>query len=117
MRRIFFTANADFDLDDIYFFISSQSYTNVPAEKVVQRIKDKVEFLAENPEAGTIREDHVPNKDIRFWPVFSYLVVYSFDEDLITVLRIIHGARDLPVHLNDSGPPPLSEGSDPDGPN
>lgn len=113
MREIFFTKNADFDLDDIYFYISSQSASIDPAERVVQRIKEKVEFLAGHPEAGTVREDHVPNKDIRFWTVFSYLVIYSFDEDSITILRIIHGARDLPFHLNDLGQLPREEDSGP----
>jgi plasmid stabilization system protein ParE len=32
---------------------------------------------------------------VRFWPVFSYLVVYRSDTNPIQIVRVLHGKRDV----------------------
>jgi plasmid stabilization system protein ParE len=58
-----------------------------------------MEFLGGSPEAGHFRED-LTDKPVKFWPVFSYLIVYDPERRPIEVLRVLHGARDLEIELN-----------------
>jgi len=46
------------------------------------------------PHIGHARLDVAP-EPIRFWAVYSYLIVYRPDTDSLEILRVIHGARDL----------------------
>ena len=50
--------------------------------------------LAFMPGLGHERAD-LPNRRYRVWSVYSYLVIYRFGPKTLTVLRIVHGARDL----------------------
>lgn len=52
------------------------------------------EMLAETPQGGPHREDLAPG--LRFYPVGNYLVFYVIGEDGITVVRVLHRARDYP---------------------
>ena len=49
-------------------------------------------MLATNPEGGPRREDLAPS--LRFYPVGNYLIFYLPFEDGITLVRVLHGARD-----------------------
>lgn len=51
--------------------------------------------LGEFPYLGHARPD-VTSQPLRFWSVFSYLIVYRPDPRPIEIIRILHGARDLP---------------------
>lgn len=64
-----------------------------------------MERLAEAPGLGHFREDLAP-EPVRFWPVYSYLIVYLPDSDPLQVLRVLHGARDVAAIFGgqDSGP-------------
>ena len=45
------------------------------AERVEAVIRDRIVFLAENPNAGHWRKDLI-TEAVRFFPVYSYLIVY-----------------------------------------
>lgn len=52
--------------------------------------------LAEMPGLGHMREDLVAiDQALRFWPVYSYLIVYRAETDPLEVVRVLHGARDV----------------------
>lgn len=57
-------------------------------------IMDAIRFLAANPGAGHSRTDLTPTP-VKFWPVFSYLVVYDPALVPLGVARIVHSAQDL----------------------
>lgn len=62
-------------------------------------------FLASHPRAGIERPD-LTSRAFRFWTVYSYLIVYDPRPKPIRIIRVVHGARDLPtvlVPLEDSG--------------
>lgn len=63
-----------------------------------------LETIGRHPEAGTVKPDIVP-PPARFWRVrgFPYLLVYKPSTPRPRVLRIVHGARDLPEVLRDLG--------------
>jgi plasmid stabilization system protein ParE len=52
------------------------------------------DLLSENPGIGHGRED-LTERPPRFWSVFSYLVVYDPASVPLTVIAVLHGARDL----------------------
>jgi hypothetical protein len=46
------------------------------------------------PGTGHTRED-LTARQVKFWSVFSYYVVYDPDSDPIEIITVIHGARDV----------------------
>ena len=52
--------------------------------------------LAETPGLGHVREDLAAiDPALRFWPVYSYLIVYRAETAPLEVVRVLHGARDV----------------------
>src|ERR1700691_2658965 len=94
-----FTPQAARDLLDIWSFIA-QDYRDA-ADRVEAAVFRACELLAESPHAGRIRED-VTSLPLRFWvlpPYSNYLIVYDPESKPLHVIRILHGARDLPSIL------------------
>ncbi|MCC7415591.1 MAG: type II toxin-antitoxin system RelE/ParE family toxin [Acidobacteria bacterium] len=52
------------------------------------------EQLAAMPEMGHVRED-LTERPVKFWSVFSYLVIYDPASDPLSIIAIVHGARDV----------------------
>ena len=50
--------------------------------------------LAENPGIGHVRSD-LTDEDVRFWPVFKYLVIYRPETAPLEIVRVLHGRRDV----------------------
>lgn len=92
MKRFEFTRGARDDLQEIADYIAADSPE--AARRVVAQIRKAVERLADVPELGHVREDLGPVL-LRFWPVYSYLVIYRGDIQPLQVIRILHGARDV----------------------
>jgi plasmid stabilization system protein ParE len=68
--------------------------------KVVDALDDAMQLLADNPGIGHLRSDLTP-QDVRFWPVFKYLVIYRPDTKPLEVVRVLHGGRDVRRLLRD----------------
>jgi plasmid stabilization system protein ParE len=49
--------------------------------------------LADSPGIGHMRED-LTSREVLFWPLHSYLIVYR-DSNPLRIVRIIHGKRDV----------------------
>ena len=56
--------------------------------------------LAQNPGIGHVRPD-LTNEDVRFWPVFKYLVIYRPATRPLEIVRVLHGQRDVKHILGD----------------
>lgn len=65
------------------------------ARKVRLQIFDACQLLAENPGIGHRRED-LTEEPVLFWPVGSYLIIYDPDTKPVGIVRVLHGARDVP---------------------
>ena len=39
-------------------------------------------------------------RPLKFWPIYSYLVVYQPDSRPVQIIRILHGMRDIETILN-----------------
>ena len=65
------------------------------ASEMVERILDKIDLLAATPYLGPLHHDPVlAQHGYRKLIVGRYIVVYRVDDDVATVLRVFHGARD-----------------------
>ena len=84
------------DLKDIWDFIRNDSAE--AADKVVDAIFTACEGLAAMPNKGHRREDFT-SSDVRFWPVFSFHVIYRPQTNPLQIVGIVHGARDVPEVL------------------
>jgi plasmid stabilization system protein ParE len=80
------------DLQNIWDFVSSD---NVPAaDKLEEEFFEAFEILAERPRMGHTRTD-LTERDVRFWPVGSYLIVYRSLPTTLGIVAVLHGARDV----------------------
>lgn len=79
-------------VDEITTFIAQDSV--VAAFKVLDALEEAFEVLAEQPGIGHLRED-LTDRQVKFWSVFSYLVVYDPASSPLTVVAVLHGARDI----------------------
>jgi antitoxin ParD1/3/4/toxin ParE1/3/4 len=91
--RYVLAPEAAFDLVEIWSYIRRQSSIEV-ADRVESIILDKVAFLAENPDAGHWRRN-LTDEAVKFFPVYSFLVVYRPDTKPLQVVSILHGRRDM----------------------
>lgn len=64
------------------------------AERVLDRLLDTFERLAESPGIGQHREDLTSDDRIRFWSVGPTLIAYRSVGDSIQILIIERGERD-----------------------
>ena len=92
------TPNAQEHVDAIGAFIAENSVD--AALRVLGSLEQAFEQLVETPEIGHSRED-LTNRPVKFWGVFSYLIVYDPSSVPLTVIAVLHGARDVEHILKD----------------
>lgn len=99
MPRYLLTPEAERDLDHIREYLARRGGPRV-ARYVLRELREAFRFLTSTPEAGHRRED-LTDAPVKFWTVFSYLVVYDPAARPIVILNILHGARDVPSLLDE----------------
>ncbi len=89
------------DLED-HFNTIAQDHP-LAAERFVEQARLDFEALARMPDMGPRHPMKHPRlKDLRFWPIKhfnNFLIFYRPIENGIEVIRVLHGARDLPTAL------------------
>jgi antitoxin ParD1/3/4/toxin ParE1/3/4 len=81
------------DIREIYEYIAQDSVT--AARKLRLQMLHACHRLAEHPRIGHPRED-LTDQPVLFWPVGSYLIIYNAEANPIEIVRVVHGARDVP---------------------
>jgi plasmid stabilization system protein ParE len=94
------TERAEADVEAIADFIAGDSVD--AAVKVVLALEDAFVLLASRPGIGHMRED-LTDRPLKFWSVYSYLVVYDPAGDPLTIVAVLHGARDVAQILKEIG--------------
>jgi plasmid stabilization system protein ParE len=84
------------DLDEMWVFLASDSVE--AADRVETAIRGAIRRLAEFPELGHVRYD-LTDLPVKFWPVYSYLIVYNPKSDPLEIVRVLSGALDIPEIL------------------
>ncbi len=81
------------DLVEIWRYIKKQSSIET-ADRVESVIRERIVFLSKTPGAGHWRKN-LTDEPVKFFPVYSYLIVYRPDTKPLQVVSILHGRRDL----------------------
>ena len=92
-----FSAHADRDVKNIARYIARDSIRS--ARRVREQIEKTCERIAAMPNSGS-RPMFVIDPTVRVMPVSrykSYLIFYRQLSNHIEIVRILHGARDLPT--------------------
>jgi antitoxin ParD1/3/4/toxin ParE1/3/4 len=84
------------DIDEIWEFIAEDNLD--AADNVRNEIFAACEKLADMPEMGHIRE-YLADEPLRFWRVYSYLIIYRPESRPLEIVRVLHGARDISALL------------------
>jgi toxin ParE1/3/4 len=85
------------DLVRIWSYIKRQSSTEV-ADRVESVIRDRIVSLAKMSGAGHSRKD-LTGEAVKFFPVYSYLIVYLPETNPLQVVSILHGRQDVEAIL------------------
>ncbi len=87
---------AEQDLDNLWEYIADDSVE--AADRVIAEFFDAFEVLARNPGMGHKRED-LTKFPVLFWTVGNYLVIYRVPGNLVEIVAVVHGKRDIPAFL------------------
>lgn len=90
-----FTPRARADLSNIWDYIAIGS--ELAADRVADKLKLACAFVGTHPHAGHSRSD-LTSKAIFFWktPRLPYMILYNPHTSPVRIIRILHGARDIP---------------------
>jgi plasmid stabilization system protein ParE len=64
------------------------------AYRLTERAEAAFDLLASWPGIGHARED-LTDRPLKFWSVYSYLVAYEPAGDPLTLVAVLHGARNV----------------------
>lgn len=92
MSRIQLSLQAARDLEDIEDYISRDNPD--AAARLLRTIHEKCGLLSHHSAMGFERTELRPN--LRSFPVGNYIVFYLPSDEGIEVVRVLHGARDVP---------------------
>lgn len=92
-RRFILAPEAADDLMAIWWHIRNESSLEA-AERVEAAIRARILQLAKMPSIGHERRD-LTKAPVRFFPVYSYLIVYRTDRRPLQIVGILHGKRDV----------------------
>lgn len=98
-RRFSLTPAARADLIEIDDYLCRQSAR--AAARVRAKLREAMRRLAEQPHMGHLREDLADEK-LRFWPVYSFLIIYRAEVRPLQVVRVLHASRDVRKLLTES---------------
>lgn len=99
MSRYVLTPAARADLVEIFEHISKDSPS--AAHRVLEELRTAMRRLARMPKIGHFRSD-LASEPVRFWSVYSYLVIYRPEARPLQVVRVLHGARDVRAILEET---------------
>lgn len=100
-RRIFITPKANQDLDDLFNYLSQNNPD--AALRFFDATRQTIAQLAQTPGIGSPYQLNNPRlaglckRGVKGFE--KYLIFYLSQDDLLSVVRIIHAARDLPTIL------------------
>jgi plasmid stabilization system protein ParE len=93
VSRYLLSVEAQSDLDEIRAYMTQQGGARL-ARYVLGEIRKALNFIADTPGAGHFRPD-LTDQPVKFWSVFSYLIVYDPMRRPLGIARVLHAAQDL----------------------
>jgi len=96
-RKCRLSPDAERDLDQVFEFVLLNDGIDAAAY-VVAGIENACAKVARMPGIGHRREDYT-TRDLRFYTIWSYYIVYKPDSDPLEIVRVVHSARDISAAL------------------
>ncbi len=97
MSSFQFSPDARKDLGEI--FDNLAQYSTQAAEKFLESVDQKCRFLAQHSDVGARKEMLMAG--LRAFGVGKYVIFFRKIDDSVEIVRILHGARDLPSFFAD----------------
>ncbi len=94
---VILSRRARFDLIDIQDYIANDN--PAAAARVIDDMFAAFDTLAANPGIGHIRQD-LTTRDVRFWTVHSYMILYEISATRVNIARVLSGYRDIAALLD-----------------
>lgn len=94
--RIVKNIAAENDLVDIWIY-SFDKWGTAQADKYLDQLDDGIQFLAENPLAGTKCDDI--RKGYFSYPIKKHVIFYILENEALRVIRVLGGEMNLSKHL------------------
>ena len=92
MAGVVFTQSAQTDLLEAWLFIAEENQT--AADRTLDAIERQAQALSSQPLIGRARPELA--EGVRSWPTSTpYILYYLADNDSVTILRVLHHARDI----------------------
>lgn len=88
--EIIYTNEAIDDIDNIHDYISKDNF--MAADNLLNRIYKVIDLISKNPYIGVV--GRVENTREFFIPYSNYFIVYTVDNNILTIVNIIHMAKD-----------------------
>ncbi len=95
MRRLTLTPLAEQDLEAIGDYIAADNPTR--AISFIRELRDQCQRIAANPTGYRLRPEL--SDDIRSCAHGKYVIFFAAAPEEVTVIRVLHGARDIPAIL------------------
>ena len=92
MARLRISDDARSDLDGIWLNIAADNVE--AADRLIDSVLEDYRRLTRHPYLGRVRKDLRP--ELRSWGVGSYVIFYTATDDCVEIVRVLHGAQDLP---------------------
>jgi antitoxin ParD1/3/4/toxin ParE1/3/4 len=96
MKEYVLSTGADLDLDKIWEYIAQDNIN--AADSWIRKLFEAFDALAQNPGMGHKRND-LTTYPVLFWPLGAYLILYRVQNELIEIVAVTQGARDIPSFL------------------
>lgn len=96
MLRYEFTPSAAADLREIHAYIARNNPEN--ARRFIDRVKTACRSLVDAPGKGRARPEF--GDSVLSFPFGNYIIFYKLTEEGVSILRVIHGARDFDTLLS-----------------
>jgi plasmid stabilization system protein ParE len=94
MSRYVLTTEAQEDIRQVRDYLLKEAGFRA-ARHVMSSIVTAFQALVRAPGQGHRREDLSSRDELRFWSVFSYLIVYRVDKRPLIIVAVIHGKRNV----------------------
>ena len=95
-RRFILSPDAQRDYEEIWDYIAADSV--LAADNVVDTFTEKFALIATQSDIGKSHPEL--GEGLRAFRASRYMIFYRKIEDGIEVVRVIHGARDIPSLFN-----------------
>ena len=92
MSEVILSELAEAGLTDIWVFAAQDDAE--AADRLLDQIYEKRQFLANSPKAGRQRSELDPS--LRSFAAGNYVIFYRESPSGIEIARVLHGRRDIP---------------------